>query len=76
MNKPEDIREILELYDLGELSTLEAKQAIEAHTKAEIAKVLDRLEQAIKDGGYEASYELCCVQAERNKLKERDDDQL
>ena len=38
MNKPEDIREILELYDIGELSTLEAKQALTSLIKELVAE--------------------------------------
>lgn len=38
MNNPNDIREILELYDFGELSTLEAKQALTSLIKELVAE--------------------------------------
>ena len=78
-----------------QIATLE--QELTAHTNAEIAKVLDRLEQEVKitiyDGDdslgkeYQAGYNsmavatrifqsgvMYAIQAERAKLKERDDE--
>ena len=50
MNKPEDIREILELYDIGELSTLETKQALTSLIKELVADAKPKRQPPMKMG--------------------------
>lgn len=79
MNNPNGIREILELYDFGELSALEAKQALTSLIKELVAEAKPEKQNTENMGdtfkvNWARGYNLSADQFEQNLLKKLEEE--